>query len=287
MFSTIPVIAVLITSHNRRDITLKCLNHLYCQNGINNDFTIEVFLVDDGSTDGTKESIRLLYSEANIIQGNGNLFWNRGMNLAWKTATATSDFDYYLWLNDDTFMDPCCLLDILNDYFEALSRSNSDLIITGACRGTIESDNFSYGGRNSNGPIIPNYSLQNCQYINGNIVLVPNSIYLKVGGLNEIYRHSYGDIDYGLRVIKSGFECYTTKKYVATCLPNLGIPDWCNPKLSLTQRWKNFNSPKGLHISDYNRFRKLYWKRLWIIYSIKAHLKMLFPFLYSKLLNNE
>ena len=84
-------IAVLLTCHNRKDKTLLCLKALYDQEGLNSDYLIEVFLVDDASTDGTAAAIKDKFPLVNIIQGNGYLFWNQGMRLAWKTATKTKD----------------------------------------------------------------------------------------------------------------------------------------------------------------------------------------------------
>ena len=68
-------------------------------------FSIEVFLVDDCSTDGTSTALQIQYPSIKIIQGDGNLYWNRGMHLAWKTAAASKEFDYFLWLNDDTLLE--------------------------------------------------------------------------------------------------------------------------------------------------------------------------------------
>ena len=56
-------IAVLLTCFNRRDYTLSCLKSLFtaqkCYNEYGKDkLNLEVFLVDDGSKDGTSDAIR-------------------------------------------------------------------------------------------------------------------------------------------------------------------------------------------------------------------------------------
>ena len=68
------------------------------------------------------------------------------------------------------------------------------------------------------------------QDIKGNLVLIPRVIYKQIGILSNDYTHALGDNDYGLRAIKNGFSCYTTKKFLATCPPNPGKLGW------LTQR---------------------------------------------------
>ena len=54
-------IAVLLTVFNRKDKTLECLKHLYVQNGIGVHYDIEVYLTDDGCTDGTPEAVNSLF----------------------------------------------------------------------------------------------------------------------------------------------------------------------------------------------------------------------------------
>ena len=70
-------IAVLITCHNRKDTTLSCLGRLF---SIRKD--IDVYCVDDNSTDGTADAIRENFPQVNLIRGDGNLFWCRGMRKA-------------------------------------------------------------------------------------------------------------------------------------------------------------------------------------------------------------
>ena len=95
-------IAVLLTVFNRKDKTLECLKRLYSQLPING-YQVDVYLTDDGCTDGTSEAVASQFPEVHIIQGSGNLYWNRGMYAAWREA-AKNDYDYYLWLNDDTYV---------------------------------------------------------------------------------------------------------------------------------------------------------------------------------------
>ena len=83
-------LAILITSHNRKKITLKCLGNLLTAKNINT-FDFDVFLFDDGSTDGTSEAIKDQYPKVNIVNGNGDLYWNQGMRLAWKTAAKSKE----------------------------------------------------------------------------------------------------------------------------------------------------------------------------------------------------
>ena len=94
-------IAILLTVFNRRKKTLRCLDALHSQLPIKN-YSIDIYLTNDGCTDGTPEAIAQKFPEVNIIHSKGNLFWNRGMYTAWEEATKRKEYDYYLWLNSDT-----------------------------------------------------------------------------------------------------------------------------------------------------------------------------------------
>ena len=138
--TNIPTVAVLLTCHNRKDKTLQCLNALYAQQGLDVDYKIEVFLVDDASTDGTTAAVRLQFPDVTIIQGDGTLYWNRGMHKAWDTASKTKDFDYYLWLNDDTFL----FVNAIESLLAGAEFSNQKSVICG-CTLSLETNTISYG----------------------------------------------------------------------------------------------------------------------------------------------
>jgi len=94
-------IGVVITCHNRKEKTIASLKKLINQDDIDT-LDVKIYLVDDGSTDGTSEAIKNNFPQVNIIKGDGTLFWNGGMRGAFSKAMENGH-DYYLWLNDDTF----------------------------------------------------------------------------------------------------------------------------------------------------------------------------------------
>lgn len=277
-------IAALLTCHNRREKTISCLSSLYnCQ--LPALYELDVFLVDDGSTDGTTEAVNKYFPCVNMIQGSGNLFWNQGMRLAWSTAVQANEYDFFLWLNDDTLLEGHAIIELLAINQEIMNRDHKPAIVCGACRSSDEANDFSYGGRNDSGPVFPNGQIQTCKYINGNAVLVPKEIFKVIGYLSPNYTHSLGDIDYGLRVLKENLNCYTTKTFIATCPPNEKTPAWCNPDIPFKYRWDLFHSPKGFNIHEYIVFRKIFWNWTWMMYAFKAYLKILFPRTYLEVRN--
>ncbi|KOH46926.1 glycosyltransferase family 2 protein [Sunxiuqinia dokdonensis] len=275
-------IAVLLTCHNRREKTLLCLKALF-QARLKPNYKADVFLVDDGSTDRTGEAVKENFPKIHVIQGDGSLFWNQGMRLAWDTASRNGNYDFYLWLNDDTILDESALEELLNCYQKAFHKDQRPSIIVGACESDAQNNDFTYGGRNEEGAVLPNGDLQICKYMNGNAVLVPQAVFEKLGNLSPEYTHGMGDFDYGLRAQNDGFVCYTTRKYIAVCPRNEGVGAWCNSQTPISKRWELLYSPKGLNLKEYNIFRRKFWGWRWIIYAIKAYLKILFPLFYSSL----
>jgi len=275
-------IAVLLTCHNRKNKTVACLKSLFDAMQTNNLRRVEVFLVDDGSTDGTSDAIREHFPDVNVIHGNGDLYWNQGMRLAWEMAIKQDNFDFYLWLNDDVLLEDLVLNEIFECYEEILNTYNQYALITGACRNSNFENVFSYGGRTDSENVIPNGELQKCKYINGNVVLIPKIIFDKLGNLSPDYTHAMGDFDYGLRSIEAGFQNYTTKNYIGVC-PINDQPQWSNPEVPIRKRLKLFTSPNGLNFKEYIVFRKKFWGSRWIIFAIKAYIRVLFPALYNSI----
>src|SRR5690606_30533818 len=185
----------LLTVFNRREKTLRCLDRLFRQVGLREKFIIEVFLVDDGSTDNTKEEVLDQFPRTHVIQGDGTLFWNRGMHLAWKSAVKKAEYDYFLWLNDDTLIDLSCISTALKTADEY-----GGSIIVGSTVAGHDSSIYTYGGRAQNGKlIVPGVKPRLAHFFNGNIVLIPKVVYEVVGMNDPYFHHSLGDFDYGLR----------------------------------------------------------------------------------------
>ncbi len=273
-------IAVLITCHNRKVKTLQCLKSLF-NNEIPHNYKIEVFLVDDGSTDGSGTEIKKIFPQVNIIVGDGNLFWNRGMNLAWKTAVDIRDFNFFLWLNDDIELHQNSLNILLNDY---LSVGSDDSIIVGACSSITGDVTYSgYIGLTKKLIIKPNGTIQKCEYFNGNIVLIPHSVFNKIGYLDSNFHHGQGDFDYGLRAKKKEINSWVSSKYIGICERHIEFPKWCNPDLSFKKRWESFRSPLGGRPSSTFFFQRKYIGLCTAIFHyLTLHLRLVIPKIWNK-----
>ena len=234
-------IAIILTVHNRKAKTLQCLEHLFSQQAVKGYFW-EVYLTDDGCTDGTPEAVADQFPLVNIIKGDGTLYWNRGMFRAWEAAASARDYDFYLWLNDDTLL----FKDAVTNIIAAGEQTSFSAVVCGAtCSKDTRLVTYSGWVHSINTPLVPNGSLQPCHIVNGNFLLVPKVIFEKVGNLDWTFRHAIGDFDYGLRVQKAGFKCFISPEFIGTCEANPTLPKWCLKSTPLIKRFKLLYSPLG------------------------------------------
>lgn len=271
-------IAVLLTCHNRREKTLYCLQHLFSCD-LPDNYTLNVFLVDDGSTDETAKHVKERFPMVTIITGDGNLFWNRGMYLAWKTASKEKDFEFYLWLNDDTYLFKSALRVMLS---ASGSSENKAIIVAATC--SQKTGKLTYSGFRDNGEMIhPNNELQETATFNGNLVLIPKYVYQKVGNLDPYFHHSIGDMDYGKRAQSKGIKSYIAPIFLAYCEEHDTSPKWCLKELDFHERIQSLYSPLGnchpLYFFHYE------FRHFGILIAIKhflsIHLRVAFPSLWK------
>ncbi len=268
-------LTVLMTVHNRRVTTLKCLEHLFL-NPLPEGYALEVYLTDDGCTDGTAEAVAQQYPGVHIIQGDGSLYWNRGMWTAWNEA-AKSDPDAYLWLNDDTFLYAFALEQLITT-----ARSYDDqAIVVGATEDTAHQA-VTYGGfvgTLASSAIPPLHGLpMEIDYFNGNIVLVPRAVYKKLGNLDFHFRHSKGDFDYGMRAKHQGIRMLMAGRVLGECDEHPKADAWRDPQLSLSARWRALRKPTGMAPEEFFHFdRKHHGVLTGLKHYLSIHLQCLCP----------
>lgn len=215
-----------------------------------------------------------------VVNGTGQLFWGGGMRKAWSLARSKGEFDFYLWLNDDTYLLPNSLVNLFEEYRKVGEKA----LIVGACTHPSTKE-FSYGGHGEPNPIPPSGIPQKVKFINGNLVLIPKEIEQKVGSISATYTHYLGDYDYALRVQEAGFNCYTSSHYLAECETN-ELPNWADPKLSLAKRWNLAHHTKGLALKEYIKF-KSYHSGILVAFKswLDVYLKILNPQAYVSFRN--
>lgn len=227
-------VAILMTCHNRCETTLGCLARLLSAFDAAADCSYKVFLVDDGSSDGTASAVSSRYPNVCVIKGDGNLFWAKGMNLAWRESLKDYDWDAYLWLNDDTVLRE-------DSIAKVLSVDNGESIVVGELE-------------NVKGEIV--YGVRKDGLFTGNCVLVPRRVYNRIGMICGEYSHAWADSDYAMQAKRTGITVVSAG-VVGEAEGHENRPSLKG--LSLGERWMMLFNPKGWNLHDLWLYRRRNW----------------------------
>lgn len=265
-------IAIVMTCHNRRDVSLRCIERVLLQStGWHG--ALRIFVTDDGSTDGTAEALAALSDVVEVTSGSGALFWASGMALAERRALQWSP-DLLLWLNDDTMLD--------GDALERLLRCHAthpDAVLVGATRDPA-SGRVTYGGRVRTSRWHPqrfahlpaSTAVQEADTFNGNVVLIPAGVRARVGAIDDAYPHAYADDDYGLRATELGVPILQIPGTVGTCARNP-----VERQVRGLDAWRRAQSDKGLPWRAQARYWRRHGGRFWFPVFLGQQVRMLMP----------
>lgn len=269
-------VAVLMTCFNRRELTLRCLRSLYAQEPPPG-YSLRVLLTDDGSTDGTGDSVRAQFPQVAVLQGDGTLYWCGGTMMAWNAARPAA---FYLWLNDDVVLLPGALRTLIGVYETSGAAAT---IVVGATRDPLLGKTVTGGMRRQSwykcSLMEPADRAAPCDSFNGNIVLVPRAAEDRIGALAPSFTHYFGDADYGIRARKAGIPVLLAPGHLGECRLNTRTNTSFDASLSLRQRWQNMFGPKGYRRADEwwafvhahaPRPKALYWLAPYALFGVEC-----------------
>ena len=288
MNATVPIpdIAVAMACHNRRKLTLRCLESLFTQTAR---VTLNVFLVDDGSNDGTHRAVARHFPHVSILRGDGNLYWNGAMHLALEQAQRHPR-DFFLWLNDDVILHPHALEHLLSVHGQILKAQGIAPIVVGSFAHP-KTGKPSYGGQRRIsswhplrlGPAYHPLQPAPCHTFQGNGILIPAQAVARIGSIDPVFSgfQEIGDTDYGFRATRAGIPIHATPDFIGLCTPNTQAAAWIRPGLSPAQRWTHFTGPKGIKARNYWIYARRHGGTLgslfWMIHMIKGIFTLFFP----------
>ena len=220
--------------HDRAALTLRCLGSLFADGARCRALGIEVFLVDDGSADGTAALVRARFPGVKVLPADGSLYWARAMEAAWRAAEESGHCDGYLWLNDDTVLN--------GDALERLSAADDGASI-------VVGDLADASGKTV-------YGLRDGGAFTGNFVYVPDAAYRRLGRICGEYSHAWADTEYALRAKRAGVRVKSagvvgSAEWHPNRPPLKGVP--------LRRRLAMLRDPKGWCVRDLWLFRRRNW----------------------------
>ena len=211
-------VSFIIPVHNRLEYNKECLQILEKQK--NTSFfkknNVSIIIVDDGSTDGTKEWIKENYSDVIILYGDGNLWYSGSLNLGIEYSLNTLQCDFiHVWEND---------IIPIGNYFENLQtiienwdgktlissklyyKSHPEMILSMGGSFNPKTGKATLNYKNEFDKPEYNHDLE-VDWFSGQQALIHKDI-IKTAGLfdNKNFPQYHADIDYSLRVRKFNFK---------------------------------------------------------------------------------
>ena len=267
-------IAAVMAAYNRKDLTLACLRSLAGQpiEGV----ALDTFVLDDASTDGTAAAIAAQFPGTTLLHGDGQQYWVGGMRQAFAAAM-DRDYDYYLWMNDDTTLDDGALAVLLDTERRLRERGEPPAIIVGTTRDP-DTGELTYGGlvrpsrwRPLRWELVPpGDEPRPCETLNGNAVLIPRAVTRLVGNIDPAFIQQMGDYDYGLRAQAAGCSVWVAPGTIGTCRYHPPRQPRAQPFM---RDWRQLSSTKELAPRPWAVFTRRWAGQLWPVYWLSPYLR--------------
>lgn len=290
MTDTAPLqVAILLTCYNRKQKTLLFLKSLTDQVAFKA-LAADIYLLDDGSIDGTTQAVNSLYPGVNTVWAPGNLYWAGGMLTIWKHATKQKGYDIFMLFNDDVVLQNDSIERLLDTY--KLLKGSGTILIGSTLSPT--SNKMSYGGHMLYKPnraayyaITPDHNkVLPCHLANANIFLVDKATIDKIGLFSDKYTHFLADFDYTITASRNDIGVYVAPGYYGYCEDDHGV-NWLSGKYSLKQRVNYLYNVKGLAYKEYLYYIKKHFPADYNRAIFKLWAKTLFPIIWDKLKKRE
>ena len=214
-----PIASVIVLNWNGKRFLQKCIASLLNQSFNRN---YEVLLVDNGSTDGSLDLVRLHFDRdgrLKIIPLGNNYGFSKGNNLGMSYSRGK----YLVVLNDDTEVEPNFLKELVE------TAESDENIASVSCKVKYYNGNVWFGQYFTNhGFIVPfltqnlfkaalaeKYSQFSVNLANsGCAVLYRKEVIEKIGGFDEDFWADWEDYDLGYRINIAGYKSVYIPSYL-------------------------------------------------------------------------
>lgn len=211
-------IAIVILNWNGKNDTLECLSSLFQLNYPN----FEIILVDNGSTDDSKDAILNAFGKKiSFIETGENLGFAEGSNVGIIRALFEGA-EYILLLNNDTIVDP----DLLNAFSQGAKSKPKGGIFgakiynyydklrldhMGGVWNSTKGD-FDQLGNGFVDDSVAFETMQQVDYVTGCALFFKSSLIQKIGYLEPKFFLMWEESDFCARAKRAGFQIWTAPK---------------------------------------------------------------------------
>lgn len=215
-----PLISIIIVNHNGKNYLRSLLKSISANTSYRN---YEILIVDNNSSDDSVEFLNQINNpKIRIIENKTNLSFSEANNCAVKSAKG----EILLFLNNDIIVLPGWLSHMVHVYFSKVPDKvgvvGSLLLYPGDPKiGTLIIQHAGVGFRREPDFIRPvnldtGMKLRDRSYgtaeeriaLTAACILVSKSRFAEAGGFDESYLYGYEDVDFCLKLYKSGYKNY-------------------------------------------------------------------------------
>jgi GT2 family glycosyltransferase len=235
--------------HNRIDDTKQMFACLRSQRVVGE--ALHITVVDDGSTDGTAEYLSAC-QEVETIKGDGTLWWGGAVGLALrKILSAAKSTDWVLLVNNDTYIGPTFVQDLL-DIVATRPRSAVGSVIRRAKDGHLLSVGPAIDAKkltvrdlfNDIEVEVSDSLVYRVDALSGRGVLLPVEGLREVGGMRPRWLpHYLADYELSLRLKAKGWDLLVAKNVAVISGEKFGVLE---KSQSVLVRFLSVSSPTYL-----------------------------------------
>jgi O-antigen biosynthesis protein len=217
-----PEISIIIVNYNVRDLLIDCIDSVL--KSLNN-FTSEIIVVDNASTDDSIEAIKRIYPQVKLIISKENHGFAKANNIALKQAEGK----FILFLNPDTLLSERTITVCIDYFLKNSSASiigckilNADGTLQVACRRSFPTPWNAFAKLSGLSKLFPQsriFGKYNVTYLNpdetyrveaisGAFMFFRREVYDDIGGLDESFFMYGEDLDWVFRASKRGWKTF-------------------------------------------------------------------------------
>ncbi len=206
-------LAIVVPVHNGVEHTRRCIASLDLA-GVD----APLYVVDDGSTDGTHEFLFSRPDRIRIVPGTGDLWWSGGVNRGCAAAIADGA-SLLLLLNNDNIVASNLVAELVATYDETgacvsapvLTTWSGDRGVIMTAGGTLDWRMRGIGLVHHGDEYTPQDVVTDADWLPGAPLLFSASLFEELNGFDERRFPQYrGDVDFTLRARQRGNRCVVT-----------------------------------------------------------------------------